>query len=79
MDAFLQAVGVYLISRGDFAVIAAIEAIVIYRLGGLLMKSLEARIVERSEAESRAYKAMSERAAELERARDLLLQRGGRQ
>lgn len=78
MDAFLQSVGAYLVSRGDFAVIAGVEAVVIYRLATLLLKSMETRITERAAAEERAYKAMSERAAELEKAREQLLKRGGR-
>lgn len=75
MDSFLQAVGVYLFERGDFAVIAGVEAVVIYRLATLLLKSLETRVLERIQAEERAYKAISERTAELEKARELLMQR----
>lgn len=69
MDAFLRAIGDYLISRGDFAVIAGVEAVVIYRLATLLLKSMEARIEDRRAAEERAYKAITERTAELEKAR----------
>lgn len=72
MDAILQAVSEYLISRGDFAVISGILALSLWRTIQLLIRSLEDRIVERVEAEKRSYEAMVQRAAEYERWADIL-------
>lgn len=77
MESFLEAVGLYLVSRGDFAVIAGVEGVVIWRLMSLLLKSMETRALERAEAEKRAHEAMSQRAAELERFAAIIRPRRG--
>lgn len=67
MEGFLLKAGQWVLTQGPFAVLAAVEAAVIFRLFNLLVESYEKRIEERKTSLEASYKMMSDRASELDR------------